>query len=415
MHSARAASPPPRSASTKPGRVDHVVEPELGDQPQHLAPLGAVAEITPRRSGIRSRACADAGTQRRHALLGDVAAGEHHQRLGRPRSRRLGDPAYSPSSTVGSPRTRAARSRSLVQAREAEGALGHAHAEPLHRVADPAADRRRGTRASSRGSTARTSRRPGGSARAAGRAPRRAARSRGTRRCARRRSGRRGGAGAPARRARTRAAGRIRRPPAPCRAPCAGPPRRPERPEPRRRSPVPLPQRQVGDLVAVGGQPLGQVAVPALGAPDGVRVEAVVDEADAHAGREPAETAHPSARIASFRPSGVASQARRRAESTIRHPRQLTARSRRRRTAVNVSVVIPCLNEAETIEACVARRTPRAARARAARRGVVADNGSEDRSAELAATPGRASSTSRGAATAAPTWPASPPPAASTS
>ena len=45
---------------------------------------------------------------------------------------------------------------------------------------------------------------------------------------------------------------------------------------------VPLAQRQVGDLVPVGGQPLGEVAVPALGAADGVGEQAVVDEADAH-------------------------------------------------------------------------------------------------------------------------------------
>ena len=48
------------------------------------------------------------------------------------------------------------------------------------------------------------------------------------------------------------------------------------------RAAIPLAQRQVGDLVPVRGQPLGQVAVPALGPADGVRKQAVVDEADPH-------------------------------------------------------------------------------------------------------------------------------------
>ena len=47
---------------------------------------------------------------------------------------------------------------------------------------------------------------------------------------------------------------------------------------------LPLAQRQVGDLVAVGRQALGEVAIPALGAADGVGEQAVVDDADAHAG-----------------------------------------------------------------------------------------------------------------------------------
>jgi hypothetical protein len=40
---------------------------------------------------------------------------------------------------------------------------------------------------------------------------------------------------------------------------------------------IPLAQGEVGDLVPLLGEPLGEVAVPALGAADGVRVEAVVD------------------------------------------------------------------------------------------------------------------------------------------
>ncbi len=43
---------------------------------------------------------------------------------------------------------------------------------------------------------------------------------------------------------------------------------------------VPLAQRDVGDVVAVGGEPQRQLAVPALGAADGVREQAVVDDTD---------------------------------------------------------------------------------------------------------------------------------------
>lgn len=47
-------------------------------------------------------------------------------------------------------------------------------------------------------------------------------------------------------------------------------------------SALPLTQRQVRHFVAVLGEPLRQVPVPAFGAPDGMRIEAVVDEANAH-------------------------------------------------------------------------------------------------------------------------------------
>jgi hypothetical protein len=48
--------------------------------------------------------------------------------------------------------------------------------------------------------------------------------------------------------------------------------------------PLPLPQRHVGHVVALGRQAPSDVAVPALGAADRVRVEAVVEQADAHGG-----------------------------------------------------------------------------------------------------------------------------------
>ena len=99
---------------------------------------------------MRSRASGERGHERRHPLLGDVAAGEHHERLGRGGLARLERPAYSPSSTVSSPFTGPARRRRGVQLREAERALRNAQAERLHGLADPAADAARGTRASSR-------------------------------------------------------------------------------------------------------------------------------------------------------------------------------------------------------------------------------------------------------------------------
>src|SRR5205807_3028011 len=48
---------------------------------------------------------------------------------------------------------------------------------------------------------------------------------------------------------------------------------------------IPLPQREVGDLMALRGQPLCEVAIPALGAADRVREQAVVDDADSHGGK----------------------------------------------------------------------------------------------------------------------------------
>ncbi len=52
--------------------------------------------------------------------------------------------------------------------------------------------------------------------------------------------------------------------------------------DPRLLAPLPLAQRQVGDFMALFGEALGEVSIPALGAPHGAREEAVVYEADAH-------------------------------------------------------------------------------------------------------------------------------------
>ena len=48
------------------------------------------------------------------------------------------------------------------------------------------------------------------------------------------------------------------------------------------RAAVPLASSQVGDLVALAHETLGQVAIPALAAADGVGKQAVIDDADAH-------------------------------------------------------------------------------------------------------------------------------------
>jgi hypothetical protein len=46
---------------------------------------------------------------------------------------------------------------------------------------------------------------------------------------------------------------------------------------------IPLPQRQIGNVMTRGGEPFREVPIPPLRAADGVRVKAVVDDADAHA------------------------------------------------------------------------------------------------------------------------------------
>ena len=85
------------------------------------------------------------------------------------------------------------------------------------------------------------------------------------------------------------------------------------------------------------------------------------------------------------------------------------------RLAPLVSVVIPCLNEAENIAHCVLAARAALDRMDVAGEVIVADNDSEDDSARLAERAGARVVVERGAATAAPTSPASRPRAASTS
>ena len=70
--------------------------------------------------------------------------------------------------------------------------------------------------------------------------------------------------------------------------------------------------------------------------------------------------------------------------STIEHNHAPTGRFRGREGEVLVSVVIPCLNEAENIEACVASALEVINAHGLIGEVVVADNASEDASAELA-------------------------------
>ena len=161
------------------------------------------------------------------------------------------------------------RSRCACRREKQNARWGTRSAERLHGVPTRAAGSARGTRASSRASTPRASRPRGGSRAGAARAGGRAARSRGTRRCARRRSGARAQQMPEHARPNT-SGGRMRRRPARVQRHA----RARRRPRHARHlaalAPLPLAQRQVGDLVPLRGEPLAEVAVPALGAADGV-------------------------------------------------------------------------------------------------------------------------------------------------
>ena len=75
--------------------------------------------------------------------------------------------------------------------------------------------------------------------------------------------------------------------------------------------------------------------------------------------------------------------------------------------APEISVVIPCLNEEEAVGKVVDQAFEGIRRSGRAGEVIVVDNGSTDRSAEVAADTGRASSASDGPATAARTSPGS--------
>ena len=364
MQSARASALSTRSALTKPGHVERL----------RRGRAESAAAAPPRAPGRRrgSRRAAP-GCARAPAASAGTSAGTRFSGMWRPAnttsgsagagSRASSGPAYSPSSTVSSPFTAASRRRRRVQPREAERALreraGRATARP-RRCDRP---RGRGTRASSRGSRPRASRPPAGSG-ASGRSERRR-----QQREVRERGRVHDVVAAPVAQQVPEHAGaeHERRQDAPAAA------RRVELHARARRhhaharyvgalAAVPLAQREVGDLVPVRGEPLAEVAVPALGAADGVREQAVVDEADRAWRRQrladrcatiAAQRATSSVSARSYALQRTAFEARspeHRSSSTTRPPSIDGEGS----TAVKVSVVIPCLNEAATIERCVA-------------------------------------------------------------
>ena len=278
-----AASRSTSSASTKPGASIALSSPSRADRGQHRRALRPVAEDHAAQLGQRRRGPGDRGHER--AARASPGCGGRRTRRA---ARRLGlaaaraAPAYSPSSTVDLAAQPARPQAVAVQPREAERALRDAHAQRLDRVADRAAEPAEVLApvlaapdlvpVHDEPVAAEPAQRP--------RPP--AARSTGTRRCGRRRSGARGAAGAQSTPAPNTSGGRMRRRPRPGVERHARPDRhRPARRRTTARSPrVPLAQREVGDLVAVGREALGEVAVPALGAADGPREQAVVDEAD---------------------------------------------------------------------------------------------------------------------------------------
>ena len=69
---------------------------------------------------------------------------------------------------------------------------------------------------------------------------------------------------------------------------------------------------------------------------------------------------------------------------------------------MELTVVMPCLNEAETVATCVRKAVKFIADSGISGEVVVADNGSTDGSQQLARTPAPGSSTSRTRATAMP-------------
>ena len=173
---------------------------------------------------------------------------------------------------------------------------------------------------------------------------------------------------------------------------------------------IPLAQREVGDLVPLRGQALAEVAVPALGAADGVREQAVVDQADRASKRQRlADLALASPLSARLLPSPrvntVATPAfEARPLSTLEQTTRPPSFDGEGSSTVKVSVVIPCLNEEASIERCVDRG------ARGARGPGLGGRGDRGRQRlgrpqrrARARRPARWWCTSRGAATEAPT------------
>jgi hypothetical protein len=110
----------------EPGHVEHVPEPVLCAEPQNLVALRSVAQHFAAQPGDALAREGEGGHECRNALLGNVAAGEHHQRLGGLRLARLQRSRVFPLEygelAVHGRGTQAPG----VQLREAEGTLGNA-------------------------------------------------------------------------------------------------------------------------------------------------------------------------------------------------------------------------------------------------------------------------------------------------
>ncbi len=126
----------------------------------------------------------------------------------------------------------------------------------------------------------------------------------------------------------------------------------------------PLAKRQVGDVVLCRGEAFTEVAVPALGTTDGVRVEAVVDEADAH------DRVGGGTRGRIYTIGFVAAEA----VQTMSSPVEERSAARRR------LAIVPALNE----QASIARVVAEINEADPGFDVVVVDDGSLDRTAEVA-------------------------------
>ena len=255
MHSARRSARVDRVAARRsPGARTASSSPRARDRaPRPSRARGRRRRSRPRSSGHRSRAAATAGT----------SAGARFSGMWRPAktttgsagcgSGGVGRPAYSPSSTVDRRRARPPRAAARACSREKQNARWGTRTQASW-TAQPIAPAGRAEVLApvvARPHLVPVDDEPV-AAHAGGPGRRRAARSTGTTRCGRRRSGGRGAAGATARPRRRRAAGTIRRLPRRRRGSCAG---RPSRRARRRSSAVaaaiPLAQRQVRHLVAV--------------------------------------------------------------------------------------------------------------------------------------------------------------------
>ena len=140
MQSARARSRLDDLGGDEAGRLDDAVEPVLGDRGEHRVALGAVAEDPPAQVRERPARRRDRGHDRRRALLRDVAAGEHDQRVGGPRRGR-GERADVLALEHGrpAPRTASARRRSAVRSAKQNARCGtRRHSAWTHQPTRPA-------------------------------------------------------------------------------------------------------------------------------------------------------------------------------------------------------------------------------------------------------------------------------------